>query len=177
MTVWQHAEYRWQKAMLRMWVLWHVCEATDVEQICLPWSCGSSLGSMVWKMGTPYLSRACKCLQRRWAERANPEHSEAEAQCGFHKHHFCFLECQEVSLMCTWTTPKRSSGSLDFLHLVGQGQFWWWIVTFFLITQIGCIHIVPFLSSSWILHCLCAKLSILTKATAGKSQELPSKIQ
>lgn len=39
------------------------------------------------------------------------------------------------------------------------------------------MHVVSFISSSWILHCSRTKLSILTKATAGKSQELTGKNQ
>lgn len=62
--------------------------------------------------------------------------------------HFCFHECQETSLMYRWTTLKSLTGSLDFLHVVGQGESWWRIVKFCLIISTGCIHDVSFLPSS-----------------------------
>lgn len=57
--------------------------------------------------------------------RAQQANSEVGVHCGSHKDHFCFLEHQEVFLKYMWTTPKWSPGSLDCIHLVSWGEFWW----------------------------------------------------
>lgn len=73
---------------------WRRANPASLDPVGPPW--GPEFG----KWGPLIPPESVKCLQRS-VEQANPEQSEGEAQCGFHKHHFCFLECQEISLMCT----------------------------------------------------------------------------
>lgn len=84
--------------MLRMLVLQPVHEAITVEQILFALILWVLPGFHGLENGDP-LPFQSLCLQTR-AEWANPEDSEAEAQCGFHKHYFCFLKYQ-ISLMHT----------------------------------------------------------------------------